>query len=419
MGQPSAHGQGASASAHEYNDSQASLRGQPHISSSDQWINLDVARYMSDAPDILPSEGQNIVNRMDRYSYSTAGRSSMPSLHSPFSDNSQTRLIPSPLGVLQNEHESPVSSSPSNQRVEVSSIPTPAVTDNGPPVARNYVSHLQGEKSDGAGAERVMDRNVVRLSGDLLCKPELTCDQVTWKGDDDIENPKNWPNPKKWRVTLLVSLASFLAMFTSAMVAPAGTTIASEFEIGATTTIVIVSIFVLGFAVGPFYIAPMSEVYGRMAVLQASMSFFLIFNVACCIAQNEAQLIAFRFLSGIGGSAALVLGGGILTSDWPPDWIIVIANSSQRYLVTGDNGQSQRNLSPRSAGWTANGTTCVCFHRQCHVMEMDLWRRFHCLRIFPSNGAVLSARNLWTHDPQEKDAAAEAEEWQSEPRAGG
>ena len=139
--------------------------------------------------------------------------------------------------------------------------------------------------------------------------------QVTWY-ENDTDDPKNWPISKKWRVTLLVSLASFLSMFTSAMVAPAGTTIAAEFEIGQTTTIVIVSIFVLGFAIGPFYIAPMSEVYGRMAVLQSSMSLFLIFNVACAISTNEAQLIAFRFLSGIGGSAALVLGGGILTDIW-------------------------------------------------------------------------------------------------------
>jgi MFS family permease len=136
---------------------------------------------------------------------------------------------------------------------------------------------------------------------------------VSWVGDDDPENPKNWPNSKKWRVTCFVSLASFLSMFTSAMVAPAGTTIAREFGIGQTTSIVIISIFVLGFAIGPFYIAPMSEVYGRTAVLQASMSFFLLFNVACCIAQSEAQLIVFRLLSGIGGSGALVLGGGVLT----------------------------------------------------------------------------------------------------------
>lgn len=196
---------------------------------------------------------------------------------------------------------------------------------------------------------------------------------------------------KKWRVTLLVSLASFLSMFTSAMVAPAGTVIASEFEIGQTTTIVVVSIFVLGFAIGPFYIAPMSEVYGRMAVLQSSMSLFLIFNVACSISMNEAQLIAFRFLSGVGGSAALVLGGGILTYVSLADISHAPANDSQRHLVTRDHGESKWYIPPRSSGWPTHGSACICVHCQRHFLEMDLWSSLNCVRHIPSDGLVLPA----------------------------
>ena len=46
---------------------------------------------------------------------------------------------------------------------------------------------------------------------------------------------------------------------------------------------------------------PLSEVYGRVAVLQLANMFYLAFNTACGFCQSARQLIAFRFLAGIGG----------------------------------------------------------------------------------------------------------------------
>ena len=37
-----------------------------------------------------------------------------------------------------------------------------------------------------------------------------------------------------------------------------------------------------------------------------------VFNLACGFAQNKGELIAFRFISGLGGSAPLSVGGGVL-----------------------------------------------------------------------------------------------------------
>jgi multidrug resistance protein len=73
------------------------------------------------------------------------------------------------------------------------------------------------------------------------------------------------------------------------------------------------SIFVLGYAVGPLFLGPLSEIYGRVRVLQLSNLFFFAFNLGCGFAQNKGELIAFRFLSGLGGSAPLALGGGVLS----------------------------------------------------------------------------------------------------------
>ena len=61
------------------------------------------------------------------------------------------------------------------------------------------------------------------------------------------------------------------------------------------------SIFVLAYAFGPFLTGPFSEVYGRVVVLQLANMAYLIFNTACGFARTTGQLLAFRFLAGIGG----------------------------------------------------------------------------------------------------------------------
>lgn len=50
-----------------------------------------------------------------------------------------------------------------------------------------------------------------------------------------------------------------------------------------------------------------------------SSSFALVWNIACGAARNKGELIAFRFLAGLGGSAPLAVGGGVLGDCWRPE----------------------------------------------------------------------------------------------------
>jgi MFS family permease len=97
---------------------------------------------------------------------------------------------------------------------------------------------------------------------------------------------------------------SFLSPFTSTVVTPALPTIAQEFGIPAGfKEQLIMSIFLLGYAQGPFVLAPLSEVFGRAPVMQIANLFYLFFNTACGFAKNGNQMLAFRFLAGLGGAA--------------------------------------------------------------------------------------------------------------------
>jgi MFS family permease len=63
----------------------------------------------------------------------------------------------------------------------------------------------------------------------------------------------------------------------------------------------------------------MSELYGRMRVLQGANLLYLVFNLVCAFAKTKGQFIAFRFISGLGGGAPLSIGAGVLSDLWRPE----------------------------------------------------------------------------------------------------
>lgn len=81
----------------------------------------------------------------------------------------------------------------------------------------------------------------------------------------------------------------------------------------------VVSVFVLGFAIGPLAIGPLSESFGRQPVYLISSILFVVFTIACAVSSSFNQLIVFRFLSGCTGSAPLTLGGATIGDIFIPE----------------------------------------------------------------------------------------------------
>lgn len=137
---------------------------------------------------------------------------------------------------------------------------------------------------------------------------------VTWDGPADPENPHNWPKHRRWMSTILIAMFAFIAPMASTMLAPALDTIAQDLNVQSDIEkFLMMSIFLLAFAIGPFFWGPMSEVFGRVRVMQCANLIFLLMNTVCGFAKTKQQMFAFRFLSGIGGSAPQAIGGGILS----------------------------------------------------------------------------------------------------------
>ncbi|EJU04867.1 MFS multidrug transporter [Dacryopinax primogenitus] len=152
-------------------------------------------------------------------------------------------------------------------------------------------------------------------------KEERDPNMISWDGPDDPLNPQNWSFGQKWAAMGIVSVFTFMSPLSSSMVAPALPQISRDLGITGDPTLssMTLSIFVLGFAVGPLVLGPLSEIYGRVRVLQLANLFFLIFNIAGGFAQSKGQMMAFRFLSGFGGGGPIALGGGVLGDMFLPE----------------------------------------------------------------------------------------------------
>ena len=84
--------------------------------------------------------------------------------------------------------------------------------------------------------------------------------------NNDARNPLLFTDRTKWLWTLLVALATMaVALTTSAYTAPAKE-IQGEFQINQTVFASGLSVFVLGFAVGPIFWGPLSELFGRQII---------------------------------------------------------------------------------------------------------------------------------------------------------
>ncbi|KUJ06816.1 MFS general substrate transporter [Mollisia scopiformis] len=139
---------------------------------------------------------------------------------------------------------------------------------------------------------------------------------VGWDGPDDPHNPMNFPRSKKWRITMVTALITFVVSFASSVFSTATTVTALEFDVSLEVMILGVSLYVLGFAFGPLFWGPLSEVYGRTRPIFIGFFIFSLFNIPVALAQNVYTIMICRFLAGSFGAAPISIVGGTYVDFW-------------------------------------------------------------------------------------------------------
>jgi multidrug resistance protein len=91
----------------------------------------------------------------------------------------------------------------------------------------------------------------------------------------------------------------------------------AEFDVGEEVATLGISLFVLGFAIGPLLWAPLSELYGRQVLFFGTYAILTAFNAGAAGSQNIKTLIIMRFFAGAFGSSPLTNAGGVIADMFP------------------------------------------------------------------------------------------------------
>ncbi|SCV06237.1 LANO_0H25114g1_1 [Lachancea nothofagi CBS 11611] len=148
---------------------------------------------------------------------------------------------------------------------------------------------------------------------------------VDWNGPNDTENPLNWGRGKKGLVVFEMMLLTCATYMGASIYTPGQQAIQEEFKVGHVVGTLNLSLYVLGYGLGPIIFSPLSEVasIGRQQIYIITLFFFMIFQVGAATVHNIGGLIVIRFISGVLCSPSLATGGGTMGDIIRPEIVSV------------------------------------------------------------------------------------------------
>ncbi|KAK2601795.1 hypothetical protein QQS21_004679 [Conoideocrella luteorostrata] len=130
------------------------------------------------------------------------------------------------------------------------------------------------------------------------------------------ENNVLTPTQLSWPRKIHIIIAGFTCTFNcnlgSSVPSGAISAISEHFSVTDQSHLVLLnSLYMLGYVIGPLLFGPLSEYLGRRPVLIGTFLGYLAFMAACAVAPNHAALLVFRLLCGISASAPTSVIGGL------------------------------------------------------------------------------------------------------------
>ncbi|KAI0882955.1 fluconazole resistance protein 1 [Annulohypoxylon maeteangense] len=257
------------------------------------------------------------------------------------------------------------------------------------------------------------DSDLEKASGPVVVNDIPVADNVVDWDENDPANPHNWASGKKWRHIILVSLLALVTNMGPTTCAAGISQIVQEFGIMSDTlTTLAITIYVLGLALGPMFISPLSEVYGRLPVYHGAVIVFLAFLLGTALSQTTAQFMVFRFFSGAMGGVPMALGGGTIADlTAPAERAMAMALFSLGPLTGPVLGPLLGGFIAGGAGWRwtfwflvilggAIEIACIVFMRETHP-KITLERKVARLRLSTGNPKLESKLTRTNVTPQQ------------------
>lgn len=142
--------------------------------------------------------------------------------------------------------------------------------------------------------------------------------EISISDEDDPINPLAFSDRKKWTMTIFPALTTFTVTFCSSVFSSTISVTSKEFDTSETVMILGISLFVLGFAIGPIFWGPLSELKGRRLPLFTGFFVFAAMQIPIALARNLTTVLVCRFLAGGFGASPIVLVSAIYADIWEP-----------------------------------------------------------------------------------------------------
>ncbi|KAI0630260.1 MFS general substrate transporter [Trametes polyzona] len=130
--------------------------------------------------------------------------------------------------------------------------------------------------------------------------------EVKLEPEDDPKCLGLW---HKWLAVLVICTSTLCVTFDSSVAAFTEQGLARDLHTSHEVTILALSLYVLGLGIGPLFVGPLSELYGRNAIYRVSYGLFFAFTWPTAFPPHIAVYLVFRFITGLCGSAFLSVAG--------------------------------------------------------------------------------------------------------------
>jgi DHA1 family bicyclomycin/chloramphenicol resistance-like MFS transporter len=118
--------------------------------------------------------------------------------------------------------------------------------------------------------------------------------------------------PASTAFTLLLGFLVALPSFGIDMSLPALTATGAALPVAAAQAGLMMSLFMLGFAIAPLLYGPASDRYGRKPVVLFACTLFIVAGIGCALARSLPTLLSWRFVQGAGAGASMTIALAII-----------------------------------------------------------------------------------------------------------
>ncbi|KAI0248053.1 MFS polyamine transporter [Lactifluus subvellereus] len=249
----------------------------------------------------------------------------------------------------------------------------------------------------------------------FLPKPNADPNLVTWDGPDDPSNPQNWSFRYKWWLTIVCIAMTLNVTFASSAPSSAVSLIADELHVGVEVGDLILTVFLIGYMIGPTFWGPGSELIGRRPIFLGTLATYTLFHIGQARANDMTTLLVTRFLCGFFAVAPLTNSTGVIADIWDPvnRGIATSVFASAVFLGPVLGPVVGSFITTSSLGWRWVFWVMMIFAGSCTLL---------CLFFLPETFAPVllarKAKRIRKADPEKhKDLYAESERVSWAPRA--